>query len=141
MSKNSDNPIHILSIDYGTSQIGLAIADSQSKIAFTYNTLNNDRNFMRQLGEIIKLEDIKIVVIGEAEVKGAYNKSFDANKIGEEIKERFQVTVEYITEMFTTKMAQERLKEKGAKHIKHWDNQEAARIILQDWLDAELARG
>lgn len=138
-NKISDNPIHFLSIDYGASQVGLAVADSESKIAFAYKTLRNTRDLMDQLGEIIQQEHIHTVVIGEAESKEKYNQSFEAKKIGEEIKKRFQVNVEYITEMFTTKMAQDRLKEKGAKNIKQWDNQEAARIILQDWMDAFLS--
>jgi len=45
------------------------------------------------------------------------------------------VQVKYQEEMFSTKMAQDSLKEKGAKKIKELDNQEAARIILQSWLD------
>lgn len=137
MTKNSD-PIHLLSIDYGASQVGLAIADSQTKIAFAYKTLQNNHDFMDQLGKIINQEDIELVIIGEAESKDKYKKSFEAKEIGEKIKKIFQVKVGYIAEMFTTKMAQDRLKEKGAKKIKQWDNQEAARIILQDWIDGNI---
>jgi RNase H-fold protein (predicted Holliday junction resolvase) len=43
--------------------------------------------------------------------------------------------IEYQEEMFTTKQAQRNLIEKGVKGIKKFDDQEAARIILQGWLD------
>lgn len=45
------------------------------------------------------------------------------------------VSIAYQDEMFTTKMAQQNLIERGVKHVsKHYD-EEAARIILQEWLD------
>jgi len=37
--------------------------------------------------------------------------------------------------MFTTKIAETNLAEKGIKKIKKYDDQEAARIILQEWLN------
>jgi len=46
--------------------------------------------------------------------------------------------VEYQNEMFTTKIAQANLMEKGIKSIKKYDDMEAARIILQSWLDKKI---
>jgi len=43
--------------------------------------------------------------------------------------------VEYQNEMFTTKMAQANLIERGEKGVSQHDDEEAARIILQEWLD------
>jgi RNase H-fold protein (predicted Holliday junction resolvase) len=40
--------------------------------------------------------------------------------------------------MFTTKMAQENIKKRGEKNISKMDDQEAARIILQSWLDKDI---
>jgi RNase H-fold protein (predicted Holliday junction resolvase) len=37
--------------------------------------------------------------------------------------------------MFTTKMAQFNLRERGMKHVSKHDDVEAARIILQAWLE------
>jgi len=37
--------------------------------------------------------------------------------------------------MFSTKMAHFNLKKQGKKEIKKYDDKEAARIILQEWLD------
>jgi RNase H-fold protein (predicted Holliday junction resolvase) len=39
--------------------------------------------------------------------------------------------------MFTTREAQRNLIEKGVKGIKKYDDQEAARIILQNWLERQ----
>ena len=47
--------------------------------------------------------------------------------------------MEYQNEMFTTKIAHERLIEKGVRNIKAHDDEEAARVILEEWLDREAS--
>ncbi len=125
-----------LALDYGASKIGLALADSEVRIAFAYSTLDNDRHFMEVLGKIIELEEIDKIIMGTLGMAGAkQKKSFEAEEIGEKIKKELEIDIVYQEEMFSTKMAQSNLKEKGMKKIKQWDNQEAAKIILQSWLD------
>lgn len=126
-----------LGMDYGLARIGLAIADSEVKIAFSYSAVENDRNFLDVLGKIIEIEEINIIVIGKLGMAGAGQKSFDAKEIGERIKKERNIVIEYQEEMFSTKMAEYNLKEKGMKKIKKLDNQEAAKIILQSWLDSK----
>jgi RNase H-fold protein (predicted Holliday junction resolvase) len=45
------------------------------------------------------------------------------------------IRVAYQDEMFTTKLAQQTLILRGEKHVGKKDDAEAARIILQQWLD------
>jgi putative transcription antitermination factor YqgF len=125
-----------LGLDYGRSKIGLSIADSEVKIAFAYSTVDNDRHFLDVLGKIAEIEDIDKIIIGRLGTVGPdQKKAFEAEEIGEKIGDKLKMEVEYQEEMFSTKMAENNLKEKGAKKIKKLDNQEAARIILQSWLD------
>lgn len=133
--KSKEKIGHFLGIDYGASWIGLAIADSVLRIAFAYATLQNDKEFIKKLGKIIKKEQVREVVIGEVKTNGKYQKPFEAREIGEKIAREFSVKVNYVSEMFTTKIAQRNLKEGEKKKINKLDNQEAARIILQDWID------
>lgn len=123
-----------LCLDYGKSKIGLAIADSETKIAFAYGTIDA-KNFLASLGGIVKKENIDSIVIGELKNAGESNNSFEAQEIGEKIGKELGIEVSYQEEMFSTKMAENNLKEAGVKGIKRLDNQEAARIILQSWLD------
>lgn len=123
-----------LCLDYGTSKIGLAVADSETKIAFAYGTIETG-NFLASLGEIIKKENIDSIVVGELKNAGEGNKSFEAQEIGKKIEKELNIEVSYQEEMFSTKMAENNLRERGTKQIKEFDNQEAARIILQSWLD------
>ncbi len=128
---------HFLGIDYGSSKVGLAVADSEIRIAFAYSTLDNDKNFLDTLVKIIEIEEINQIIIGKLNHAGVNKQSFDAEEIGAKLNKEFKIPVAYQEEMFSTKMAENNLKERGAKKIKKLDNQEAARIILQSWLDKQ----
>ena len=134
---------HILGIDYGRSKVGLAIADSETRIASSYGTLDNNKNFLPKLAEIIEKEGISKVIIGiPMEVRLPFgsrtSKSFaETKKIAKFLQNTLNIPFEYQNEMFTTQQAQRNIIEKGMKGIKRFDDQEAARIILQSWLDAK----
>lgn len=55
-----------LGIDYGTKRIGLAISDENGTIAFPKEILINDLNTFKKLGDIIKTEKVKEIVVGES---------------------------------------------------------------------------
>jgi RNase H-fold protein (predicted Holliday junction resolvase) len=155
---------HFLGIDYGAADMGLALADEETKMAFAYKKLKNDKQFLQNLAEIIEKENVKTVIIGvptyiypHTNLKVKKNKrnkclsgsikreigvgvnreevEYDSEKFGKLLEKTFGVEVEYQNEMFTTKLAQAHLIEKRVKGIKRFDDQEAARIILQEWID------
>ena len=121
------NISHFLGMDFGKAKIGLAVADSETRIAFSFGTLKNNKNLMRDLANIIEKKGIGKIIIGNA---GAETQDFAAA-----LKKRLNVPIEFQNEMFSTQQAERNLIEKGAKKIKRFDDQEAARIILQSWLD------
>lgn len=126
---------HYLGIDFGRSNVGLALADSETKIAFAHKTLKNDKDLLQNIAEIIAKEKVKKVIIGMPSYINKETIEHEAEKLGKLIEKTFEVEVSYQNEMFTTKMAQANLIEKGVKGIKKHDDEEAARIILQEWLD------
>lgn len=143
---------YILGIDYGESKVGLALGDSETKMAFTYGTVGNDKNLLQKLAEIVENENISKIIIGvpshinrrqvypvKSRKAGApsvqSNGASPGEKLGDILKGKLKIGVEYENEMFTTKMAEQGLIEKGIKGIKRHDDEEAARIILQSWLD------
>jgi putative holliday junction resolvase len=126
---------HYLGIDFGRAKIGLAIADSETRIAFILTTLNNNKDFLSELVKIIHENEINKVIIGIPAHMNEKKVEYDGERLGELLKKELEIEVEYQNEMFTTKMAHQNLINKGARHIKSQDDQEAARIILQSWLD------
>jgi putative Holliday junction resolvase len=125
-----------LGIDFGQAKIGLAIADEETKMAFTFDTLKNNKEFLNNLKEIVGCENVKTIVIGMT----SHQKDPESGKKKEHFadmlkKELTGIEIVFHEEMFTTKMAQDNLKQHGKKGIAKNDDQEAARIILQSWLD------
>jgi len=135
MIKKERETFNYLGIDWGKANIGLALADGETRIAFAYKTLNNDKDFLRKLAEIIAKENVKEVIIGIPSHINRKEIEYEGETLGKIMEANLGVNVYYQNEMFTTKMAQANLIEKGMKKIKRYDDQEAARIILQDWLD------
>jgi putative holliday junction resolvase len=135
-NKNLAKTSHILGIDFGNSKIGLAMADTETKIAFAYDTIRNDKNLLSNLEKIIEKENVEKVVIGLPSYMIETSEEADQKSLGKLLEINTGVKIEYFEEMFTTKMAQANLKEKGAKKIGKSDDAEAAKIILQEWLDS-----
>jgi putative Holliday junction resolvase len=126
---------HILGIDFGQAKVGLAMSDTETKIAFAYATLKNSRGLLCELEKIIEKENIIKVIIGIPGYLAVKKEESDQRSLGKLMEINTGVPVAYFEEMFTTKMAQANLKEKGAKNVSKIDDEEAARIILQEWLD------
>lgn len=53
----------LLGIDYGDKRVGLALAEAGS-IAVPFKVLDNNQDLLKNLEDIIKLENINLVVIG-----------------------------------------------------------------------------
>jgi putative holliday junction resolvase len=134
--KNSSKTSHILGIDFGSSKIGLALADTETRIAFAYGIIKNDRKILANLEKIIEKENIEKVIIGIPGYMIETSEEADQKSLGKLLEINAGVKVEFFEEMFTTKMAQANLKEKGVKNVGKIDDAEAAKIILQEWLDS-----
>ncbi len=134
-SQNEPEISLVMAIDFGESKVGLALADTETKIAFVYGIIQNDKNLLNKLTEIITREGIGKIIIGIPTYINKEKEEYAGEKLGNVLKEKLGVEVEYQNEMFTTKMAQDNIKERGEKNIARKDDQEAAKIILQDWLD------
>jgi putative holliday junction resolvase len=118
---------HYLGVDFGKAKIGLAVADSETRIAISFGMLNNDKGLVNNLKNIIEKKGISRIVVGNA---GEEVKDFAAM-----LEKKLGISAEFQNELFSTQQAERNLIEKGAKKIKRFDDQEAARIILQSWLD------
>lgn len=128
-----------LGIDWGSADIGVALAHGETRIALSYATLHNDQDILENLGRIIVSENIGIVVIGIPSYTNREEVKYPGEKFGELLLRHFPVEVAYQDEMFTTKMAQANLIERGMKQVSQHDDEEAARIILSTWLDKKKA--
>lgn len=133
----------ILSIDYGNKRIGLAISDENKKLASRFLTLEN-RSQKKSIAEIKKItleKNIQKIIVGiPIGLRGESKQTQDIKRLSAKLSENISVPIIEINEVFTSKMAEKNLLQAGikSKNIKEIIDQEAARIILQDYLNRKL---
>lgn len=126
------NEKNFLALDWGRAKIGVALAHAETRIAVAYGIWPVDENLWKILEEIITLEEIATVILGDPEHPEA-----DFASELEIVRERLKnlgMEVVMQNEMFTSKMAQANRLEAAKKAIQAYDDAEAARIMLADWL-------
>lgn len=126
-----------LGVDFGKAKIGLAIADEETKMAFAFDTLKNDGEFLSKLKEIVLAENVKTIIMGMTAHQNDEESVQEKMNFAQKIEKETGIKVFFQEEMFTTKMAQANIKMRGGKDIAKLDDQESARIILQAWLDKD----
>jgi len=126
----------LLGIDYGDKRIGLALSDPEGTLARRLLTLENDGQAVQRLGELIREHGVEGIVMGiPLGFSGASEQTAKVEAFIGRLEQALELPIARMNEILTSKMAQENLQGAGVKDIKAVLDQEAARIILQDYLD------
>ena len=124
-----------LGIDWGEKKVGVAIADSETRVAFSLATLPNDKRLIDAIGNIVEARSVREIVIGIPSHVNREWVEYGSEKLGKQLAERFHLPIHFENEMFTTKMARAELIERGVRgNLDAQDDREAARIILESFL-------
>ncbi len=129
----------ILALDVGDRRVGVALADSQIKIAVPYGYLERSDKIIQQITELMLDHDIDTLVIGYPR-----NQSGEATKQTESVeqfaKELAEIEIDadlvFQDESLSSVEAERRL---GRVKDKGEIDAEAASIILQDYLEQNYA--
>ena len=130
---------NILALDVGDRRVGVALADSQIKIAVPYGYLERSDKIIQQITELMLDHDIDTLVIGYPR-----NQSGEATKqtelveqFAEELAEiEIDADLVFQDESLSSGEAERRL---GRVKDKGEIDAEAASIILQDYLEQNYA--
>lgn len=129
----------VLGVDYGTKRIGLAISDELRITARPLEVVTR-RDLDDVLRRIARENEVGHVVVGLPTGLGGNEgaSAAGARELGAAIEEVLHVSVEYVDERFTSRMAESALLESGMKRQgrKETVDKVAAAIILQTYLDA-----
>lgn len=125
----------LLGIDFGTKRIGLALGDTDTKLALPFKTITNDGEIFANLKKIVGTDLIETFVVGKPiSLSGAeVGETIDAVKdFSAKIKEKTGLPIIFEDERFTSDMADSLMKLYGGKADR---DSVAAMIILQSYLD------
>jgi len=131
--------MRILSLDVGEKRIGIARADTQTRIAIPVTTINCDGTEWQTVEKYTKLYDTTFFVLGlprnnsGSETKQSlYVRNF-AKQLVQKIPD---AKIRFQDESLTSVIAEERLKQRKKSYEKGEIDAEAATIILQDFLES-----
>ena len=136
--------MNYLGLDYGEHRVGIAFADSELRMAFSRETIDQKTtNLFVRLDELVKINKIDAFVVGMPYHPDgrADGKNVVVEKFVEDLKLRFpNIPVYTQDESYSSVQAQERtahFSKKKKQKNKAVIDQLAAAIILQRWLDNE----
>jgi len=127
---NKSRSIKYLGIDYGEKRIGLALADSETKIATPFKVVSSPE----EIAKIVVDEVIDMLIVGKP--YQISNSQFPIAKqftnFINDLKTKIKIPIEFIDERLSSKAADAR---SGNRKTKAPRDAVAAMIILQSYLD------
>ena len=141
--KNNNNQERILALDYGSKRIGAAISDPLGITAQPIETIvyKNQPELWTMLDRIHQIYSISLIVLGEPiNMDGSANKILSRVELfGEQIKQRYQLQVEFWDERLSSRVAENTIKlfGKSPSRNKSKVDKIAAIWILQGYLDRQ----
>jgi putative Holliday junction resolvase len=134
----------VLAIDYGSKRIGLAISDELRMLARPIGFLENTNRLQKEILSLIEKEKIGCVILGLPRTLAGNDSRFtrEVRTFAEKLFPKLDAKLvehHFHDERLTSVMAQANIAEQGwsksKREEKHRKDEEAARIILQEWLD------
>jgi putative Holliday junction resolvase len=125
--------MRLLGIDYGTKNVGIALAESEHKMAFPKAVLKNDKMLIMTLKKFCKSENIEMIILGESKnFEGKDNKVMGAIHELKSVLEKEAGLPVVLEPEFMTSAEAEHLQGKN-KMI----DASAAALILKSYLDKQ----
>ena len=134
---------NILSFDFGEKRIGIAIGNNITNNTHPLETIETPKKIDRFKKIELLLEiwkPVQLVVGYPLNDDGSISRmSLLAKKFGEKLKNKFNISVYFVDERFSSSEAELKLKklEKNLKKRKHIIDQVAAMIILDSFFEAD----
>ena len=113
----------ILALDYGRKKIGMALADSQARVAEPYDTLErvNRNEDMRRLRELVRDQSVKQILVGlPLRLDGSAGEmAEEVKRFAERVRKQIGVPVDLVDERLTSWQAEQLLEQEFGRRITH----------------------
>jgi putative Holliday junction resolvase len=149
--------VAILAVDYGRARIGLALADSETRMAQPLSTMErvNRNEDMRRLRELVREQGVRQIVVGlPLRLDGSRGEmAEEAERFAQRVRKQIGVPVELVDERLTSWEAERLMEEIQGRFIrdeklaggkksknaraKMTVDAVAAAVILKEYLDRQ----
>lgn len=141
-----NDPGRVLALDYGTKRVGVAMSDPLQVLASGVGTWANDGALLPSLAKLVRDEAVVLIVVGMpyAPDGGTGTKAREVEAFIGRLRGVVDVPLATWDESYTSVDAHRAFREGGMKKKQRRDRAAvdtmAARILLQQYLDAQPAR-
>jgi putative Holliday junction resolvase len=134
----------VLAIDYGTKRIGLAVSDELRILATPAGIIENSKSAINDILYLIDERNVGTVILGLPTTLSGGDSEWtsEVKKFGEKLKnslEKRGIEFSFYDERLTSIIAEQNIRAQALSKSKHKEkyrrDEEAARVILQEWLD------
>jgi putative Holliday junction resolvase len=126
----------ILALDYGRTKIGLALADSEARIAQPHDTLErvNRNEDMRRLRELVREHHIRQIVVGlPLRLDGTHGgMAEETSRFANRLRKQIGIPVVMMDERLTSWEAERILEEELGRRITHETTHDGKRKHLRN---------
>ena len=139
-------PGRVLALDYGAKRVGVAMSDPLQILASGVGTWANDAGLLTAIAKHVQDEMVVLIVVGMpyAPDGGKGTKAREVEAFMERLRGVVQVPLTTWDESYTSVEAHQAFRDGGTKKKQRRDragvDTMAARILLQQFLDAQPAR-
>ena len=126
--------MRILGIDYGGKKIGIAIGDTDVRVASPYCVIENSATVLFDINDICTKEGVEQIVVGvPVGLSGGQSEQYEqARQFVERLDAAVHIPVVMENEVLSTSAAKELTKGNNRRRA---DDDVAAMVILQGYLD------
>jgi putative Holliday junction resolvase len=126
----------ILALDYGRKKIGMALADSEARIAAPHDTLErvNRNDDMRRLREFVREHGVKQIVVGlPLRLDGSHGEmAEETTGFANRLRKQIGIPVEMVDERLTSWEAERILEEEMGRRITHETTRDGKRKLIRN---------
>lgn len=127
---------NLLALDVGDKRIGVAVASSVAKLPRPLATVENNDKSLQELQDIVKKEDVGIIVIGLP--RGLEGQETAQTGVVRDFRDKLETVIKlpihWQDEALTSVKAEKELRNRGLGYNKDHVDALAATYILEDYL-------
>lgn len=125
-----------LGIDYGSKRVGIAVSDDRGAIAFPREILKNDSTLVPRIVDLVREENISIVVVGESKDKDGKDNAImaEVRQFARTLENELAITLVFEPEYYSSFEARRDTNDSFV-------DAKAAAVILNRYLERSKSNG